>query len=1209
MQTFVASLFLRFRPCLLGLALLAAAPAALAQTTPGVGIGTTAPDVSAALDIVSSSKGALLPRVADATALATPATGLLVFQTNAPAGFYYNAGTPAAPSWQQLNVVGGAGDNLGNHTATQALNLQGNALTGTGASIGSVVGLGVRADGGLNIGQNTAGNNFFLGYQSGGTTTGIRNTFVGFQSGPTNTTGNNNTFTGFASGQANTAGTDNTFAGGFSGSANIGGSNNTFNGRRSGQANTSGNNNTFVGHSAGNVNLDGSQNTLIGQGANVATGSLTNATALGAGATVSQSNSLVLGNGANVGIGTPAPSALLDVNGSTRLRGLTTAGVVTTDALGNLGSATAASLDPTTASNGLTKTGPDIKLGGTLTAATTLATAGFGLSITGAGNVGIGANSNGSYKLTVGGSTQTNLANGTFRTFNNGAAGGTVLLGGFDGTGGLGAQLRYSGALAAGTFIDLGQDAGGNFVVETNDVPRLTVLGRDNATGEGNVGIGTTAPTAALDVNGSTRLRGLTTAGVVTTDANGNLTSSTSLPAGVTGDNLGNHSATQNIGLNDFDLRLRAATDAVHGLGYYGTVGASKLWNGLNVDGPVLYGYAGGVLGTYYGGQQTVLAWKASGQVGIGTNSPSGQLANNSVNTFGSNNQGGNSGSLNWATNQGGYVAQFFNGGNTAGGSGVAVKIDGTDANATALDVSKGTVANAAGTSLLVVKAGGNVGIGAGTPSATLHVGGAASTVKLEGLGGGTSTRTVTVATDGTLGTTASPSGTDFIQNTTTPQASSNFNISGNGTVGGTLTAANAVVTTALTGTGASLPAGVLGLGVRADGGLNIGQNTTGANLYLGYQAGQSNTTGTRNQFEGYQSGQLNSTGSFNGFSGYQSGFSNAGGSNNVYSGWKAGFSATGSQNVFVGSNSGFSFTTGSSNTALGFNTGPASGSEGISNATALGANVTLTTSNTVVLGNGANVGIGTAAPAAKLYVQAADNATAPIASFQPLNLSQGVSIGYNGIAKTGTNATSDLTLDGKSTGHILLHTNGSTGNVGIGTTAAPAAKLEVVGDVRIPAANSYTYASARAKSVMLGGLDFQAENGTTATTLDGSTDELYPSGAVGVGLFTFRAPLHLPQNATITGIALLTYDGSTYDLTANLISYQATAGFTARTTLATAASTGTAGYQTVNSGTIATIVDNDNFAYSVRLTFSGRDTNLLTVRGVKVSYTIARVE
>ncbi|RTQ45248.1 hypothetical protein EJV47_25560 [Hymenobacter gummosus] len=76
----------------------------LAQSTGSVGIGTTAPDASAALDIVSSTKGALLPRVADATALAAPAPGLLVYQTGGTAGFYYNAGTAAAPagsSWRR----------------------------------------------------------------------------------------------------------------------------------------------------------------------------------------------------------------------------------------------------------------------------------------------------------------------------------------------------------------------------------------------------------------------------------------------------------------------------------------------------------------------------------------------------------------------------------------------------------------------------------------------------------------------------------------------------------------------------------------------------------------------------------------------------------------------------------------------------------------------------------------------------------------------------------------------------------------------------------------------------------------------------------------------------------------------------------------------------------------------------------------------------
>ena len=74
--------------------------------TGGVGIGTTAPDASAALDIVSTSKGALLPRVVAASALASPATGLIVYQTGGTGatgpGFYYNLGTPAAPKWLRL---------------------------------------------------------------------------------------------------------------------------------------------------------------------------------------------------------------------------------------------------------------------------------------------------------------------------------------------------------------------------------------------------------------------------------------------------------------------------------------------------------------------------------------------------------------------------------------------------------------------------------------------------------------------------------------------------------------------------------------------------------------------------------------------------------------------------------------------------------------------------------------------------------------------------------------------------------------------------------------------------------------------------------------------------------------------------------------------------------------------------------------------------
>ncbi len=64
------------------------------------------------------------------------------------------------------------------------------------------------------------------------------------------------------------------------------------------------------------TNTTGSNNTAIGAFADVSGPGLTNATAIGANATVSQSNSLILGNNANVGIGTTAPSASLQVENS-----------------------------------------------------------------------------------------------------------------------------------------------------------------------------------------------------------------------------------------------------------------------------------------------------------------------------------------------------------------------------------------------------------------------------------------------------------------------------------------------------------------------------------------------------------------------------------------------------------------------------------------------------------------------------------------------------------------------------------------------------------------------------------------------------------------------------------------------------------------------------------------------------------------------------
>ena len=60
-----------------------------------VGIGTTTPDPSAALDITDTERGLLVPRMtlADRIAIVTPATGLLIYQTDGTTGFWFYNGT------------------------------------------------------------------------------------------------------------------------------------------------------------------------------------------------------------------------------------------------------------------------------------------------------------------------------------------------------------------------------------------------------------------------------------------------------------------------------------------------------------------------------------------------------------------------------------------------------------------------------------------------------------------------------------------------------------------------------------------------------------------------------------------------------------------------------------------------------------------------------------------------------------------------------------------------------------------------------------------------------------------------------------------------------------------------------------------------------------------------------------------------------------
>ncbi|WP_405570549.1 hypothetical protein [Winogradskyella sp. Asnod2-B02-A] len=102
-----------------------------------VGVGTTSPDASSALDITSSDSGLLIPRVSivnvnnNTTPIAAPAISLLVWNTNASviggsgAGYYYWSGT----AWTPLSTLA--------VTANNGLTLTGNNVQLGGSLLGT----------------------------------------------------------------------------------------------------------------------------------------------------------------------------------------------------------------------------------------------------------------------------------------------------------------------------------------------------------------------------------------------------------------------------------------------------------------------------------------------------------------------------------------------------------------------------------------------------------------------------------------------------------------------------------------------------------------------------------------------------------------------------------------------------------------------------------------------------------------------------------------------------------------------------------------------------------------------------------------------------------------------------------------------------------------------------------------------------------------
>lgn len=243
--------------------LLGTSMTALAQKD-NVGIGTTKPDNSAALEVNSTNKGLLIPRLSlqQRNNIQAPATGLMVFQTDMLSGFYFYDGKDWKPltSATDANSVAGVDGDWA---------LLGNAGTTSANFIGTtdVQPLRFRVEN-VNAGQiGTSGTrNVFFGRLSGGSYTGTNNVGIGTEVFTAVGAGASNVGVGFRSLKLNAGGANNVAVGNGALEVNTAGSFNMAIGSAALAAHTIGTANTAIGNAALNK-LTGDNSYNIGIGA------------------------------------------------------------------------------------------------------------------------------------------------------------------------------------------------------------------------------------------------------------------------------------------------------------------------------------------------------------------------------------------------------------------------------------------------------------------------------------------------------------------------------------------------------------------------------------------------------------------------------------------------------------------------------------------------------------------------------------------------------------------------------------------------------------------------------------------------------------------------------------------------------------------------------------------------------------------------------
>ena len=422
-----------------------------------VGIGTSSPVASSILDLTSTTKGMLVPRMTatQKSDISSPATGLLIYQTDGTTGFYYYTGSAwiGLPNSGLLSKVEGTdftGSLLVGHATTGAL---------TAAEYNTGIGLGALQ----------------------AVTTGDYNTASGYLGLHDNTTGSYNTASGMYALNYNTTGDQNTALGRF-----------TL------HVNTTGYQNTAVGDNAGTYtnangnNLTSNTSVYIGHDTRASASGNSNEIVIGASAQGNGSNSVTLGNtsvtkvitsgsimaqGVSIGLGAGAISTNTAVGVNTLSRNTT--GSFNTG-MGN------------NALSGLNMTGSYNSAFGS---------SALSNNVGGAGNSAFGVNAlisnvNGSQNIAVGGNALSSNT-GSYNT----AVGATALNGNTNGEGNTAIGLQALGGLNSSTNASYNTAIGMYALVNQTSGSNNTAIGYaasvPTLTGDNQVRIGNTSVTYA----------------------------------------------------------------------------------------------------------------------------------------------------------------------------------------------------------------------------------------------------------------------------------------------------------------------------------------------------------------------------------------------------------------------------------------------------------------------------------------------------------------------------------------------------------------------------------------------------------------------------------------------------------------------------------------------------------------------------------------